>query len=97
MLERVRDELGESLPTAQAFLDSSNQYWGRINRFDKLERLQYFREPGHKSWEAFDVGDWQQSQNLTERDRSVIAKEFGCGSRVVTRDHATSASLSRVR
>jgi hypothetical protein len=76
MLECVRDEPGESLSTSQAFLDSSNQYWGQINRFDKLERLQHFREPGHKSWEAFDAGDWEKSQYLTERDRSAIAKEF---------------------
>jgi hypothetical protein len=76
MIERVCDEPGESFLTSQAFLESSNQYWGRISRFDKLERLQHFREPGQKSWEAFDAGDWRQSQYLVEQERPAIAEEF---------------------
>ena len=49
MLERVHGISGEIFESVQAYHDDANQYWERIDRFDKLERLQHFREPENQS------------------------------------------------
>jgi hypothetical protein len=42
----------------------------------KLERLQSFREPGNRSWEAFVAGRWGESLQLAEKDRSALREYF---------------------
>lgn len=75
MLDRVRAATGEVLPV-QAYLEDSDRYWARIDRFDKLERIQHFRQPENASWRAFDAGDWEKSRELTELNRRNVEAEF---------------------
>lgn len=76
MLDQVRDAYGEVLRPVQAYLDDSNRYWARIDRFDKLERTQHFREPYDASWRAFAAGRWEESLELSERNRPEVVAEF---------------------
>lgn len=76
MLERIRSIPGETFRSVQMYRDDTDRYWGRINRFDKLERLQHFREPGYASWEAFAAGRWDEFLQIMQRDRPMVAKEF---------------------
>lgn len=82
MLERVRNMSGDILRPVQVYLDDADQYWRRINRFDKLERLQHFREPGYPSWDAFAAGRWDEALQIMQRDRSTVEKEFAEDSRM---------------
>jgi hypothetical protein len=41
----------------------------------KLERQQFFQEPGYASWEAFARGDWRESLRLIEAERPALAAE----------------------
>ncbi len=82
MLERVRNMSGDILRPTQAYLDDTDQYWRHINRFDKLERLQFFREPGYPSWDAFAAGRWDEALQIMRRDRSNVEKEFAEDSQV---------------
>ncbi|MPZ80521.1 MAG: hypothetical protein GEV28_09035 [Actinophytocola sp.] len=76
MLDRVREAPGEVFRPVQAYLDDSNQYWRRIDRFDKLERIQQFQEPYDASWRLFAVGQWKESLAQAERERSLVVAEF---------------------
>jgi hypothetical protein len=76
MLDRVREAPAEVLRPARVYLDDSDRYWPRIGRFDKLERIQHFREPDDASWRAFAAGRWQESLDLTERNRANVVAEF---------------------
>jgi hypothetical protein len=60
--------------------------------FWKLERQQYFREPGNPSWEAYRRGDWQEALRLIEDQHNDLleyhrkAREHGitaCRVRIV--------------
>jgi hypothetical protein len=75
MLDRVRAAPGEVL-SVQEYLEDSNRYWARIDRFDKLERIQHFKEPDDASWRAFHAGDWELSLELTELNRRNVEAEF---------------------
>lgn len=76
MLDRVGKAPGEILRPVQAYLDDSNQYWSRIEQFDKLERLQHFREPYDASWRMFAAGRWAESLAQAERERPLVIAEF---------------------
>jgi hypothetical protein len=76
MLERTRHAAGEMFRPARAYLNDSGRYWSRIDRFDKLERRQHFREPDDVSWRAFAKGRWEESLALTERNRRNVVAEF---------------------
>lgn len=76
MLDRIRDVKGEVLQPTRAYLDDSGRYWPRIERFDKLERIQRLREPDDASWRAFAAGRWQESLELTEQNRPNVIAEF---------------------
>ena len=77
MLECIRGMTGDVLLPVQVYLDDTNQYWGRIDRFEKLERLQHFREPGFPSWDAFAAGSWDEALRIMrEEGYAVTAKEF---------------------
>jgi hypothetical protein len=75
MLDRVRAAPGEVLPV-RAYIEDSDRYWARIDRFDKLERIQHFRQPDDASWRAFHAGDWEKSLELTELNRRKVETEF---------------------
>jgi hypothetical protein len=76
MIDRVRKTLGVTLRPVGAYLEDSGRYWPRIHRFDKLERLQHFRQPEDASWRAFAAGRWEESLELTERNRPAVEAEF---------------------
>lgn len=76
MLDRVREVRGEVLRPAQAYIEDSDRYWVDIDRFDKLERIQHFKEPYDPSWRAFAAGDWEKSLELTELNRARVEAEF---------------------
>lgn len=52
------------------------EFWERFKRLDdvlwKLERRQDFREPGYPSWDAFAVGNVDQSLALIEEGRGEL-------------------------
>lgn len=76
MLERVRDGSGEVLHSEEAFRADSNQHWGHIDEFHKLERLQHFNEQGFPSWDTFVAGRWEDSLQELELDRANVVAEF---------------------
>lgn len=43
--------------------------------FWKLERQQFFQEPGFESWDAFARGDWEESLRLLEAERAEMEAE----------------------
>jgi hypothetical protein len=87
MLDRVRDVPGDILRPTGEYLDDSNRCRPRIRRFDKLERIQYFREPRDASWLAFTAGRWQESLELAERNRSNVIAEFAEDARLGYRSY----------
>lgn len=87
MIDRVHVTPGEIIRPVQAYLDDSDQYWPRIRRFDKLERLQHFREPYDASWRAFAAGRWEESLELTERKRPDVEAEFAEDARLGYTSH----------
>ena len=76
MLDRVRETAGETFRPVSAYRDDLSGYWARIDRFDKLERLQHFRQPEDASWRAFAAGRWEESLMLSERNRPAVVAEF---------------------
>jgi Family of unknown function (DUF6879) len=76
MLDRVRDAPGESFASTRDYLEDVDKYWDRISRFDKLERLQSFRQPGHPSWDAFNAGLWNVALHMLQQNRATVAAEF---------------------
>lgn len=51
---------GEPLTLAEYQADFARHFWNIDQRgFWKLERQQFFREPGDASWEAFARGEWK--------------------------------------
>lgn len=87
MLDRVRDAAGEMFRPTKAYLDDSNRYWPRIDRFDKLERIQRFREPYDASWRAFAAGRWAESLELSEQNRTNVVAEFAEDARLGYTSH----------
>jgi hypothetical protein len=76
MLERVREAPCQDLYSDEVLQADSGQYWGHIQEFHKLERLQYFDERGFPSWDAFAVGRWEDSLRELELDRPNVEAEF---------------------
>lgn len=76
MLERIREITGETFIPVQAYRDDLSPLWAQIDRFDKLERLQHFREPHDASWRAFAAGRWEESRELSEQNRPMVEAEF---------------------
>lgn len=78
---------GEILRPVQAYLDDSNQLWPKIDRFDKLERIQHFREPYDASWRAFAAGRREESRELSEQNRPAVVAEFAEDARLGYRSY----------
>lgn len=61
---------GERMELAAYYADFEENFWAITNPgFWKLERQQFFKEPGYDSWEAFSKGDWDESLRLLEAGR----------------------------
>jgi hypothetical protein len=82
MFDRVRDAVGERLCPVQAYREDAGRYWEHIERFEKLERLQDFREPDDPSWQAFAAGRWTESLRLLWDDRPNVEAEFAGDARL---------------
>ncbi|MFC7276043.1 DUF6879 family protein [Paractinoplanes rhizophilus] len=65
---------GERMELDAYYADFEKNFW-TINElgFWKLERQQFFKEPGYDSWEAFAKGDWDASLSLLEAGRADMA------------------------
>lgn len=67
---------GERMPLAAYRADFAQHFWETGSPgFWKLERQQYFQEPGDRSWEAFARGDWEESLRLLEANRADLEAE----------------------
>jgi len=61
---------GERLELDAYYADFEEKLWSTsAPGFWKLERQQFFKEPGNESWEAFEKGDWQESMRIIEAER----------------------------
>lgn len=63
-----------SLPEYDA--DFGRRFWELHNQaMWKVERQQFFQEPGYDPWEAFAKGSWQESLRLLEAGRARMVAE----------------------
>lgn len=71
MPDLLGDAPGERLELDAYYADFDETLWSTsAPGFWKLERQQFFKEPGNASWEAFAKGDWRESMRLIEAGRS---------------------------
>jgi hypothetical protein len=71
MPDLLGDAPGERLELDAYYADFDEKLWSTsAPGFWKLERQQFFKEPGNPSWEAFAKGDWRESMRLIEAGRS---------------------------
>lgn len=67
MHELLVDAHFEPMTLSSYWEDFERNFWRTGDPgFWKLERGQYFKEPGYDSWEAFARGDWATSLKLVE-------------------------------
>lgn len=67
MHELLGDAHFESLTLSSYWEDFERSFWRTGSPgFWKLERAQYFKEPGYDSWEAYARGQWTESLKLIE-------------------------------
>jgi hypothetical protein len=76
--------VGEHMELDAYYADFEEKFWATTAPgFWKLERQQYFKEPGHESWQAFAKGDWQQALHIIEAGRPAMRdyyrKAEACG------------------
>jgi hypothetical protein len=71
MHELLDGAAGERMELPAYYADFEKQFWNIDGLgFWKLERQQFFQEPGYNSWEAFARGDWETSLRLLEAGRA---------------------------
>jgi hypothetical protein len=64
---------GTGLALADYWADFHEQFWMTGDPgFWKIERQQFFQEPGYDTWEAFAKGNWIESLRLLEASRSEL-------------------------
>lgn len=68
---------GERMELAAYYADYEEHFW-KIDSlgFWKLERQQFFQEPGHDTWDAFAEGDWEESLRRLEAGRPGLEAYF---------------------
>jgi len=78
MHEILGGDTGELLTLDDYWSDFYEHFW-RIESigFWKLERQQFFKEPGNKSWEAFVDARWEESLRLIDEQRDDFADYYG--------------------
>jgi hypothetical protein len=73
MPDLLAGAVGEDMDLDAYQADFEKKFWmTTAPGFWKLERQQYFKEPGHKSWQAFARGDWQKALHIVEAGRSAM-------------------------
>lgn len=71
MHDLLAGAVGERMELDAYYADFEKRFWTTAAPgFWKLERQQYFQEPGHESWQAFANGDWRQALHVVEAGRS---------------------------
>lgn len=76
MRELLANAAGERLPLAAYQAEFEERFWRTDHDgFWKLERQQFFREPGYDSWESFARGDWAESLRLLAAGRAGMEAE----------------------
>jgi hypothetical protein len=74
MPDLLNGVVGERMELAAYYSDFEKHFWAITDLgFWKLERQQYFQEPGYDSWEAFAKGGWEESLLLLETGRADMA------------------------
>lgn len=69
--------VGERMELDAYRADFEEQFWATTEPgFWKLERQQFFKEPGHESWEAFAKGDWDQALRIIEAGRADMVDYY---------------------
>lgn len=62
--------VGERMELDAYYADFDKNFWTTAAPgFWKLERQQFFKEPGNESWEAFEKGAWEESLRIIEAGR----------------------------
>jgi hypothetical protein len=68
---------GERMDLDAYQADFERTFWATTEPgFWKLERQQFFKEPGNDSWEAFAKGDWEESLRILEAGRHDMADYY---------------------
>lgn len=76
MHERLATAGGERMDLDTYLTDFQQHFWGIDQHgFWKLERQQFFQEPGNASWEAFARGEWEEALRLLEDGRAELEDE----------------------
>jgi hypothetical protein len=75
MADLLDGAAGEQMELAEYRADFEQEFWrtGRSG-FWKVQRQQFFQEPGYDSWEAFARGDWAEALRLLEDGRAGLAE-----------------------
>jgi len=76
MNELLAGAAGQQMSLVDYLADFDRHFWRMDSLgFWKLERQQFFREPGYDTWEAFNRGDWDESLRLLDAGRAELAAE----------------------
>ncbi len=74
MPDLLAGAVGDTMALPDYYVDFERHFWAiDATGFWKLERQQFFQEPGYDSWEAFARGDWAESLRLLEAGRADMA------------------------
>ncbi|NMO56709.1 hypothetical protein HH310_36740 [Actinoplanes sp. TBRC 11911] len=77
MRDLLDGAVGELMELDAYRADFEENFWTTTAPgFWKLERQQFFQEPGNKSWEAFAQGDWQESLRIIDADRPEMIEYY---------------------
>jgi hypothetical protein len=77
MRDLLAGAAGERMELDAYLADFERKFWATSEPgFWKLERQQFFKEPGNASWEAFAKGDWDESLRILEAGRGDMADYY---------------------
>ena len=77
MRDLLAGAASERLELDAYLADFERNFWATTEPgFWKLERQQFFKEPGNASWEAFAKGDWDESLRILEAGRDDMADYY---------------------
>ncbi|MEU7876145.1 DUF6879 family protein [Dactylosporangium sp. NPDC049140] len=77
MRDLLAGAAGERMELDAYLTDFDRNFWATTEPgFWKLERQQFFKEPGNASWEAFAKGDWDESLRILEAGRGDMADYY---------------------
>jgi hypothetical protein len=77
MRDLLDGAVGERMELDAYYSDFEKNFWATTEPgFWKLERQQFFKEPGNESWVAFAKGDWQESLQILEAGRQDMVDYY---------------------